>query len=172
MTKNWLMNGYMLFNISVHSWEISWNHISFLCAEVFWMTRNGFLQHLSYNWKSSTWIEDRPSDGSSAQKLNLVTEILLQRSTEVDSSKAALQWKDECYFFSSEDFEFGERTEGVTHEQMNQKDLLKNTHLHTQIYNPIFPENQCFFFSSYFPLGTHHFCPAVTCELPESVTAW
>lgn len=83
MNKNWFMNGHMLFNISVHSWEISWNHTSFLNAEMFWMRKNGFLQHLSCNGKSLTWIKDRTSDGSTAQKPNLVTETLLQRSTEV-----------------------------------------------------------------------------------------
>lgn len=34
------------------------------------------------------------------------------------------------FFSPSEDFEFGERKEGVTHQQMNQKDLPKHTHTH------------------------------------------
>ena len=87
MNKKLLRNGDMPLNISVHPWEISWSHISFLNAVMFWMTKNGFLQHLNCNWKSSTWIHTGPVMGA-----NVVTQTLSNRSEE--AGKAPLQQKD------------------------------------------------------------------------------
>ena len=87
MNKKLLRNGDMPLNISVHPWEISWSHISFLNAVMFWMTKNGFLQHLNCNWKSSTWIHTGPVMGA-----HVVTQTLSNRSEE--AGKAPLQQKD------------------------------------------------------------------------------